>query len=82
MPGSRLSTIFLTRHHERCLSADDAVAAIPKILQCYDEPFANSSAIGAYYCALLARENGVDTLLAGDGGDEVVCPEATRALCR
>jgi asparagine synthase (glutamine-hydrolysing) len=62
---------FATRHHERCLSAEDATAAIPKILQCYDEPFANSSTIGAYYCALLAHENGVDTLLAGDGGDEL-----------
>jgi len=62
---------FATRHHERCLSAEDAAAAIPKILKCYDEPFANSSTIGAYYCALLAREEGVDTLLAGDGGDEL-----------
>jgi asparagine synthase (glutamine-hydrolysing) len=62
---------FATQHHERCLSADDAVSAVPKILQCYDEPFANSSTIGAYYCALLARENGVTTLLAGDGGDEL-----------
>ena len=62
---------FATRHHERCLNADDAVSAVPKILQCYDEPFANSSTIGAYYCALLARENGVTTLLAGDGGDEL-----------
>jgi len=37
----------------------------------YDEPFANSSAIGSYYCAVLAKEKGVDTLLAGDGGDEL-----------
>src|SRR5208283_255293 len=36
-----------------------------------DEPFANSSAIGSYYCAVLAKANGVDTLLAGDGGDEL-----------
>jgi asparagine synthase (glutamine-hydrolysing) len=62
---------FHTSHHEKCLQAADAVAAIPKLIEYYDEPFANSSAIGAYHCALLARERGVDTLLAGDGGDEL-----------
>jgi asparagine synthase (glutamine-hydrolysing) len=62
---------FATRHHERCLDPKDAVEAIPKLIAYYDEPFANSSAIASYYCALLARENGVDTLLAGDGGDEL-----------
>ena len=62
---------FHTRHHEKCLQAGDAVQAIPKIIDYYEEPFANSSAIGAYYCARLARESGVDVLLAGDGGDEL-----------
>jgi asparagine synthase (glutamine-hydrolysing) len=62
---------FQTRHFERCLSPEDAVTAIPKLIRYYDEPFANSSAIASYHCALLARENGVDTLLAGDGGDEL-----------
>jgi asparagine synthase (glutamine-hydrolysing) len=58
---------FATRHHERCLSPEDAVVAIPKLIRYYDEPFANSSAIASYHCALLAREHGVDTLFAGDG---------------
>jgi asparagine synthase (glutamine-hydrolysing) len=62
---------FRTRHHEKCLQANDAALAIPRIVEYYDEPFANSSAIGAYYCARLARENGVEVLLAGDGGDEL-----------
>jgi asparagine synthase (glutamine-hydrolysing) len=62
---------FATRHYERCLSPEDAIAAIPKLIRYYDEPFANSSAIASYHCALLAREHGVDMLLAGDGGDEL-----------
>ncbi len=37
----------------------------------YDQPFGNSSALPAYYCALKAREDGVTRLLAGDGGDEL-----------
>ena len=62
---------FQTRHHERRLQATDALEAIPRIVEYYDEPFANSSAVGAYHCARLARESGVDMLLAGDGGDEL-----------
>lgn len=62
---------FRTRHHEKFLTAQDACDAVEKIIGFYDEPFGNSSAIGSYYCALLAREHGVDTLLAGDGGDEL-----------
>ncbi len=62
---------FRTRHHERCISPREAFEAIPKISQYFEEPFANSSAIGAYYCAQLAGEIGVETLLAGDGGDEL-----------
>ena len=62
---------FQTRHYERWLTPDDAWGALEKLVNYYDEPFANSSAIGAYYCALMAREQGVDVLLAGDGGDEI-----------
>jgi asparagine synthase (glutamine-hydrolysing) len=62
---------FHARHHEKCLHASDAAEAIPRIIEHYEEPFANSSAIGAYHCARLARESGVDMLLAGDGGDEL-----------
>jgi asparagine synthase (glutamine-hydrolysing) len=62
---------FQTRHHEQFLTATDAAEAISLIAQYYDEPFANSSAIGSYFCARMARENGVTTLLAGDGGDEL-----------
>jgi len=62
---------FGTSHHEKFLTPHDATDAIDKIIGYYDEPFANSSAIGSYYCAVLAREKGVGTLLAGDGGDEL-----------
>jgi asparagine synthase (glutamine-hydrolysing) len=62
---------FQTQHNELCLKPADAIDAIPKITDYYDEPFANSSAIGSYLCAKLALEKGVETLLAGDGGDEL-----------
>ena len=62
---------FGARHSEYVVTAQDAIDAIPKLNSYFDEPFANSSAIGAYYCARMAREKGIDVLLAGDGGDEI-----------
>lgn len=49
----------------------DVVASMAEIAAAYDEPFGNASAIPALYCARLAREHGIDHLLAGDGGDEL-----------
>jgi asparagine synthase (glutamine-hydrolysing) len=47
------------------------VRSLPDIAASFAEPFGNSSAAGAFHCARIAREQGIDTLLAGDGGDEI-----------
>jgi asparagine synthase (glutamine-hydrolysing) len=57
--------------HEYEIGAGDITASFGAIAEAYDEPFGNSSALPAYYCARLALEHGVDHLLAGDGGDEL-----------
>jgi asparagine synthase (glutamine-hydrolysing) len=62
---------FGARLHEYYVTPDDVADALPMIASSYDEPFGNSSALPAYFCARLAREDGIDTLLAGDGGDEL-----------
>jgi asparagine synthase (glutamine-hydrolysing) len=62
---------FGTDHHEYYVTPDDVVRAIPAIAAAHDQPFGNSSAVPTYYCAKLAKEDGVDTLLGGDGGDEL-----------
>jgi asparagine synthase (glutamine-hydrolysing) len=62
---------FGTRHHEYYVTPADVVAAVPKIAGVYDQPFGNSSVVPTYFCAKLARDDGVDTLLGGDGGDEL-----------
>lgn len=62
---------FGTRHHEYYVTPDDLVAGMPMVAAGYDQPFGNSSAVPAYYCALKARQDGIDKLLAGDGGDEL-----------
>src|SRR5450830_663216 len=62
---------FQTEHHEYYVTPDDLVRSIPSVAAHYDQPFGNSSALPAYYCAKMAQEDGVSKLLAGDGGDEL-----------
>jgi asparagine synthase (glutamine-hydrolysing) len=62
---------FHCRNFEECLLPASAYASISRIISAYDEPFANSSVFATYACVRLARDNGIDTLLAGDGGDEL-----------
>lgn len=62
---------FGTEHHEYYVTPDDLVRSIPKVAAHYDQPFGNSSALPAFYCAQMARADGVTKLLAGDGGDEL-----------
>jgi asparagine synthase (glutamine-hydrolysing) len=62
---------FKTAHHEYYVTPNDLVRSIPAVAAHFDQPFGNSSALPAYYCAKMAREDGVNKLLAGDGGDEL-----------
>ncbi len=62
---------FATEHHEHYLTPEELVRSIPEVAAHFDQPFGNSSALPAYYCARMARAAGVGKLLAGDGGDEL-----------
>ncbi len=70
---------FGARAREYYVTPDDVVDAVPRITAAYDEPFGNSSAVPAYFCARIAREEGMHTLLAGDGGDELFAGNARYA---
>jgi asparagine synthase (glutamine-hydrolysing) len=62
---------FGSEHYEYFVKPRDVLEAIPVLMESFDEPFANASSVPTYFCAKLARENGVDVLYAGDGGDEL-----------
>jgi asparagine synthase (glutamine-hydrolysing) len=62
---------FSTQHHEYYVTPEDVVQAIPAIADVYDQPFGNASAIPTYFCARMAKEDGITRLLGGDGGDEL-----------
>lgn len=62
---------FATQHREYYVTPDDVVAAIPQVAAIFDQPFGNASAIPAFYCARMAKEDGLTRILGGDGGDEL-----------
>ena len=62
---------FSTRHHEYYVTPDDIVSTIPQVAAIFDQPFGNASAIPAFYCARMAKADGVTRMLGGDGGDEL-----------
>jgi asparagine synthase (glutamine-hydrolysing) len=53
------------------VSREQAQALVSRVVESYDQPFGNASAIPTIACADLAREGGIELLLAGDGGDEI-----------
>jgi asparagine synthase (glutamine-hydrolysing) len=56
-------------HHELILRPD-AVELLPKLVEAFDEPFGDSSALPTYLVSQLASEH-VKTAMSGEGGDEL-----------
>jgi asparagine synthase (glutamine-hydrolysing) len=53
------------------ISSAEVGQCIPQLGALYDEPFGNSSAVPTLICSQWAKREGIDHLLAGDGGDEL-----------
>lgn len=62
---------FGAEHRELYVSPAHVVAGVQRLARAFDQPFGNASALPAYFCAHLAKQDGVTRLLAGDGGDEL-----------
>jgi asparagine synthase (glutamine-hydrolysing) len=60
---------FGTEHHEFVVRPD-AVAIVDRLVDHFDEPFGDASAIPTWYVCELARRH-VTVVLSGDGGDEL-----------
>jgi asparagine synthase (glutamine-hydrolysing) len=58
-----------TDHYELVLRPD-AVELLPKLVEAFDEPFGDSSALPTYLVSKLAAEH-VKTAMSGEGGDEL-----------
>jgi asparagine synthase (glutamine-hydrolysing) len=60
---------YATDHHELVLRPD-AVELLPKLVEAFDEPFGDSSAVPTYLISELASDK-VKVALSGEGGDEL-----------
>jgi len=60
---------YRTEHHE-IIVKPDSVALVEKLIEHFDEPFADSSAIPTYIVSEFAARH-VKVALSGDGGDEL-----------
>lgn len=70
LPYARLvAERYKTEHHEEIVSPD-AEEILPYLVNVFDEPFADSSAIPTYYVSRMAKKF-VTVVLSGDGGDEL-----------
>jgi len=59
-----------TNHHEFIVTQHDAIELMDELINVYDEPFADSSAIPTMLVSKLARKH-VTVCLSGEGGDEL-----------
>jgi asparagine synthase (glutamine-hydrolysing) len=64
-----VATRYGTEHHEIVLRPD-AVELLPKLVEAFDEPFGDSSALPTYLVSELAAGE-VKVALSGEGGDEL-----------
>ena len=65
----RVAQHFATDHHEFVVRPD-GLAILDRLIEHFDEPFADSSAIPTWYVSEIARRH-VTVVLSGDGGDEL-----------
>lgn len=67
----RTAKYYGTRHHEVLLSEGEALGFFEKAFIQLDEPIANPTAIPMMKLAEFTKNQGVDVVLSGDGGDEL-----------
>jgi asparagine synthase (glutamine-hydrolysing) len=66
----KIAQLIGTDHHEFIVSVEDAVPTIDSLIDTFDEPFADSSAIPTLLMSRFAKEH-VSVALSGEGGDEL-----------
>ena len=68
--AKQVAKILGTNHTEFYLNSKDAMDLIPKISECFDEPFADYSQIPTFLVSKMAKSK-VTVCLSGDAGDEL-----------
>lgn len=57
--------------HFGSIDEEETLSVLTRLVEIYDQPFGNASAVPTLACAAMAAADGRNLLLAGDGGDEI-----------
>lgn len=68
--AEQVSKRYRTAHHTQIVDSED-YSLVDRLIDMFDEPFADSSALPTYQVSRLAREQ-VTVALSGDGADELM----------
>ncbi|MDH3627298.1 MAG: asparagine synthase (glutamine-hydrolyzing) [Acidobacteriota bacterium] len=68
--AARITAAFHRTDHHELIVQPDVIELLSDLVNAYDEPFADSSAIPTYLVSRFAREH-VTVSMSGDGGDEL-----------
>lgn len=69
--AENISNLFNTDHYEKIVSRNDMEDFLPAVIDIFDDPLADTTAIPIYFLSQLARKNGTVVVLNGDGADEI-----------
>jgi asparagine synthase (glutamine-hydrolysing) len=64
-----------SHHHEKIVDPEEVLAVLPKVIYHLEnfDPSLVRSAVSNFLISRYAREQGIEVLLSGEGGDEVFC---------
>ncbi|PLX25331.1 asparagine synthase (glutamine-hydrolyzing) [Candidatus Parcubacteria bacterium] len=68
--AGKIANILGTNHHKIILNKQEVLQKIPDIMDSFDQPFGDSSAVPTYFLNKFAKEK-VTVCLSGDGADEL-----------
>lgn len=57
--------------HFGSIDEEETLSVLTRLVELYDQPFGNASAVPTLACAAMAAADGRNLLIAGDGGDEI-----------
>ncbi|MFC2175551.1 asparagine synthase (glutamine-hydrolyzing) [Bacteroidota bacterium] len=69
--AKRISETYGTTHFEKTVTKQDLINFLPKVVEVFDEPLSDTTAIPIYFLSQLARENNTKVVMTGDGADEI-----------
>ncbi len=73
---ARLMASYInSEHHELIVDMDQILAVLPEVIWCLEsfDPSLVRSSVSNYLISRYAKENSIEVLLSGEGGDEIFC---------